>query len=68
VLTGSEDGTVRIWIADNNLLVAELTRRVCGVFTDHDIRKEIPGWNGCDAELTVVAADLKAYDALRGGR
>jgi len=25
-------------------------------------------WPGCPAELAAVDADIKAYDALRGGR
>jgi hypothetical protein len=56
-----------LWLAGNNLLIAELTRRVCGVFTDDQIGKEIAGWRGCESELAAVANDLKAYDALRGG-
>ena len=49
-------------------MIAELTRRVCSLFTDDEVRKEIPAWRGCAAELATVADDLNAYDALRGER
>jgi WD40 repeat protein len=68
VLTGSLDGTVRMWIANNRLVMAELTRRVCHVFTDDAIRIEIPAWPGCASKLAAVEVDLKVYDALRSGR
>jgi WD40 repeat protein len=65
VLTGSFDGTARIWIVDTHLLVAELTRRVCYLFTDDAIRTVIPSWRGCNAEMAKITTDLARYDALR---
>jgi len=68
VLTGSTDHTAGLWIADNNLLIAELTERVCGVW-GHDeeaIRAEIPDWHGCEVELAAVAEDLARYNELLG--
>jgi len=65
VLTGSFDKTARIWIADDKPLIAELTRRVCNILTEDQIKATIPSWRGCATELAAVAEDLKEYDALR---
>jgi hypothetical protein len=48
--------------------MAELTRRVCELFTDDAIRIEIPAWRGCDAELAAVKDDLAEHDRLRPPR
>ncbi|MGB0384129.1 MAG: AAA-like domain-containing protein [Ardenticatenaceae bacterium] len=67
VLTSSWDGTARISIADETLLVAKLTERVCTVWHHQQdaISHQIPEWRGCEVELAAVADKLAAYDALR---
>jgi WD40 repeat protein len=65
VITGSDDRTARIWLVDTHLIIAELTRRLCNLFTDDEIRAEIPSWRGCEAELAAVKDDLAEYDRLR---
>ena len=65
VLTGSQDGTARIWIANIQPIIAELTRRVCDVFSDEETRTEIPAWRGCTAELIAVTDDLAEYERLQ---
>lgn len=67
MLTGSGH-TVRVWIVDHELLVAELTEQVCDVW-QHDeehINAEISGWEGCEAELDAVKEELVRYNELRG--
>jgi WD40 repeat protein len=65
VITGSDDSTARIWLVNTRLIIAELTRRVCRLFTDEEMQRQIVGWRGGQAELEAVAKDLKAYDALQ---
>lgn len=61
VLTWSADGTARVWVVEPRLLAAELTNRVCHVFSDAEISKLIPSWRGSKVELAAVDADLQAY-------
>jgi WD40 repeat protein len=67
ILTGGSDGTTAVWLASRPLIVADITRRICDLFTDDEIRRTIPQWRGCSAELTAVADDLATYDALQDG-
>jgi hypothetical protein len=32
------------------------------------IHRKIPTWRGCATELTGIAPDLAAFDALQGGK
>lgn len=65
ILTSGEDGTLRVWVAQRSLVIAEITRKVCRFFSEEEIRKEIPTWQGSDIEIGQVANDLHAYDHLR---
>ncbi len=68
VLTGSQDKTAKLWISDTTLIIADLTRRVCNVATDDEIRAKITNWRGCTLELAALRNDLEAYDQLRPGQ
>jgi WD40 repeat protein len=68
VLTGSADGTARTWLVSNDLIIADITRRVCGFFKDDDIRTIISQWRGCNIELTAVDDDVIMYDALQDNK
>jgi len=64
VLTWSDDTTARVWVVEPRLLVAELSNRVCHLFSDAEITKALAGWRGCNVELAAVDADLKRYNSL----
>jgi WD40 repeat protein/transcriptional regulator with XRE-family HTH domain len=64
VLTGS-DGVTYTWLVSKQLIVADMTRRLCDLFTDAEIHATMPRWRGCAAELSAVATDLAAYDRLQ---
>lgn len=68
VLTGSFDGTARLWITNTKLIIAELTRRVCNLFSDDQIQEKISAWRGCKVELAAIDGDLKEYDTLQDGK
>jgi WD40 repeat protein len=65
LVTLSGPGTAQVWLVDHDLIVADITRRVCALFSDAQIRAEIPAWHGCDTELAAVADDLRIYDQLQ---
>ena len=48
VLTGSSDGTARLWVVDTPLLVAEATRRLCqlNAFSEEELTQTIPARSG----------------------
>ncbi|HEU4323385.1 MAG TPA: hypothetical protein VFS21_09600 [Roseiflexaceae bacterium] len=69
LLTGSYDDSARIWAVDRELLMADLTRRVCDTSDEGAALPELVrgwGWEGCAAALAVVQDDLTEYDRLRG--
>ena len=64
VLTGS-DGVTYTWLVSKQLIIADMTRRLCDLFTDAEIHATMSRWRGCATELSAVAADLAAYDQLQ---
>ncbi|GAB4206351.1 MAG: hypothetical protein OHK0022_33340 [Roseiflexaceae bacterium] len=69
LLTSSYDDTARIWALDRELLVADLTRRVCDTTNQgQTIGEVVKGWvwDGCPAALSAVQTNLTEYDRLRG--
>lgn len=64
ILTQSGDAEY-IWLVSNELIIADISRRVCNLFTDQDIRSDIPSWPGCTAKMSALADDIKAYDELQ---
>jgi hypothetical protein len=69
VLTGGNSPGARIWIIDNRLLAAALTRTICDTFAaeEDEVYRVVPGWSGCKTELEEVADELREYDMLQGG-
>ncbi|HET9223287.1 MAG TPA: hypothetical protein VFO07_12330, partial [Roseiflexaceae bacterium] len=65
IVTGS-DGVTYTWLVSKQLMIADMTRRLCDLFTDAEIQSTIPRWRGCAVELPAVASDLAAYDQLYG--
>ncbi|HJZ49835.1 MAG TPA: protein kinase, partial [Roseiflexaceae bacterium] len=63
-LTGGGDHAVRAWLMGDDLIVAELTRRMCGVLDDSAIGTAIAGWRGCESQLASFRGGQAAYDAL----
>ncbi|HEU5101727.1 MAG TPA: protein kinase [Roseiflexaceae bacterium] len=63
-LTGGGDRAGRIWLMSDDVIVAELTRRMCGLFDDVTIGATVAGWPGCQAQLAALRPGLEAYDAL----
>jgi WD40 repeat protein len=64
-LTSSDDNTGRLWLLDKVLLVAELKRRVCALFSDKDIELEVRNWRGCQTELAEAHEASLGFDELR---
>lgn len=51
IVTGSWDMTACIWNLRSTTITAEITRRVCTLYSDEDIVKEIPNWRGHIVEI-----------------
>jgi hypothetical protein len=51
-------GIRRLWITDNEPIIAKLTVRVCNVLTEEQIRVEIPDWHGCEVELELAWVEV----------
>jgi WD40 repeat protein len=64
IVTGS-DGVTYTWLVSKQLMIADMTRRLCDLFTDAEIQSTMPRWRGCAVELPAVASDLAAYDQLQ---
>jgi WD40 repeat protein len=65
LLTGNEDRAVRILLVGKQLILADVTRRVCDLFVNQEINDLMPNWRGCETEIAKVQTDLKTYDALQ---
>ncbi|GAA3083490.1 hypothetical protein GCM10020000_82070 [Streptomyces olivoverticillatus] len=45
LLTGCEDGRVRLWEANVDTVFENLRQRIRGLFPDDELRRRLPGWN-----------------------
>src|SRR5262249_52065961 len=66
ILTQSGDAEY-IWLVSDDLIIADIARRVCDLFTDEDIRSEILYWRGCNVEMASIAGAIKKFDELQQG-
>jgi len=64
ILTQSGDAEY-VWLVSNDLIIADMYRRVCNLFKDEEIRSVIPSWPGCTLKISALADDIKAYDELQ---
>ncbi len=64
ILTQSGDAEY-IWLVSNDLIIADMYRRVCNIFSDEEIRAIISSWTGCTLRISNLIDDIKAYDELQ---
>jgi WD40 repeat protein len=64
VIVATADGVLRTWLVDDNLIVVDIDRRLCNIFTDEEILSDIPSWPGCTTVLAKSAAMIAEFDRL----